>query len=85
MTIDRLDPNDPDADAGVVESRVQMERLRAEGLLVGREIQGFKATGMGLRDADLYGVTVKKLDLQDADCDAALLERAVLEAVDLRD
>ena len=81
---DRLNPNDPDADAGVVESRVQMERLIAEGLLAGREIQGFSAKGMGLRSADLDGVTIERLDLQDADCDRARLETAQLRAVDLR-
>ena len=42
---DRLNPNDPDADAGVVESRVQMERLIAEGTARGPRDPGVRGPG----------------------------------------
>lgn len=83
------DPGTPgqshlDADAGVVESRVQMERLAAEDLLVGRTIQGFAAPRAGLRERDLDRVTIEKLDLCEADCEGARLEHARLRMTDLR-
>lgn len=75
---------DLDADAGVIESRVQMERLAAEDALAGRTIQDFAAPSAGLRERDLDGVTIERLDLREADCDGCRLENARLRSTDLR-
>src|SRR5262247_4379384 len=72
------------ADAGVVQSRVQLERLIAEDELAGRTISGFAAPSVGLRGVDLDGVTLERLDLRGADCDGTRLERAELKQSDLR-
>ena len=50
------------ADAGVVQSRVQLERLVAEDELAGRTIAGFAAHSVGLRGVDLDSVTLDRLD-----------------------
>ena len=55
---------DTSADAGVVQSRVQFERLIAEDELAGRTIAGFPAQNLMLRGVDLDGVTVDRLDLR---------------------
>src|SRR5262249_50375640 len=72
------------ADAGVVQSRVQLERLVAQDELAGRTISGFAAPSVGIRGVDLDGVTLERLDLRDADGDEARLERAELRQCDLR-
>lgn len=72
------------ADAGVVQSRVQLERLVADDELAGRTIAGFAAPNVLLRGVDLDGVTVERLDLRAADADESRLERAVLKQCDLR-
>src|SRR5215468_4166617 len=72
------------ADAGVVMSRVQLERLAAEDELVGRTISGFAARSVGLRGTDLDGVTVERVDLAEADAEEARLEHAELRQVDGR-
>ncbi|MBA3819083.1 MAG: hypothetical protein H0X17_09350, partial [Deltaproteobacteria bacterium] len=51
--------SDPSADAGVVRSRVQLERLASVDELVGRTIAGFSAPAVGLRGVDLDGVTLE--------------------------
>ena len=68
----------PSADAGVVQSRVQLERLVAEDELAGRTIAGFAAPSVLLRSVDLDGVTIERLDLRGADArrDAARARRA---------
>ena len=71
--------SDTSADAGVVQSRVQLERLVAEDELQGRTISGFAAPQILLRGADLDGVTIQRLDLRGCDADEARLERAQLE------
>jgi len=76
--------SDTSADAGVVQSRVQLERLVAEDELVGRTIAGFAAPSVGMRDIDLDGVTIDRLDLRGADADESRLERAELKMTDLR-
>ena len=68
--------SDTSADAGVIQSRVQLERLIAEDELAGRTIAGFAAPSIGLRSCDLDNVTLEKLDLQGADGES-LPERAV--------
>ncbi len=75
---------DTSADAGVVQSRIQLERLVAEDELSGRTIAGFAAPSVGLRAIDLDGVTMERLDLQGADGDDSRLERATLALSDLR-
>src|SRR3954469_7571918 len=72
------------ADAGVVQSRVQLERLIATDELVGRTISGFAAQSVGMRSIDLDGVTLERLDLRGADGDESRLERAELKLSDLR-
>src|SRR5512135_983286 len=72
------------ADAGVVQSRVQLERLVAEDELAGRTIAGFAAPSVGLRAIDLDGVTIQRLDLRGADAEDTRLERASLEQTDMR-
>src|SRR3954464_9289171 len=72
------------ADAGVVQSRVQFERLVAEDELAGRTISGFAAPSVGLRAIDLDGVTIERLDLRGADAEDSRLERAELLQSDLR-
>jgi hypothetical protein len=72
------------ADAGVVQSRVQLERLVADDELAGRTIAGFAAPSVGLRGVDLDNVTIDRLDLRGADGDEARLERAELKMTDLR-
>src|SRR5262249_56533022 len=59
--------SDTSADAGVVQSRVQLERLVAEDELAGRTIAGFSAPSVGLRAVDLDGVTLERLDLRGCD------------------
>lgn len=76
--------SDTSADAGVVQSRVQLERLVAEDELAGRTITGFAAPSVGLRSIDLDGVTLQRLDLRGADGDDSRLERASLDQCDLR-
>ena len=76
--------SDTSADAGVVQSRVQLERLVAEDELAGRTIAGFAAQSVGLRAIDLDGVTISRLDLRGCDGDDSRLERAQLELTDLR-
>src|SRR4051812_49476415 len=76
--------SDMTADAGVVQSRVQLERLVAEDELAGRTISGFAALSVGLRGVDLDSVTLERLDLRGADCDETRLERAELKQSDLR-
>src|SRR5258705_6295326 len=76
--------SDTSADAGVVQSRVQLERLVAVDELVGRTISGFAAPSANLRAVDLDGVTIDKLDLRGADGDESRLERAELKMTDLR-
>ncbi|HSS02536.1 MAG TPA: pentapeptide repeat-containing protein [Kofleriaceae bacterium] len=76
--------SDTSADAGVVQSRVQLERLVAEDELSGRTISGFAAPSAGLRSLDLDGVTLERLDLRGADADDSRLERAELKQSDLR-
>jgi len=76
--------SDTSADAGVVQSRVQLERLVAEDELSGRTISGFAAPSVGLRSLDLDGVTLERLDLRGADGDESRLERAELKQSDLR-
>jgi uncharacterized protein YjbI with pentapeptide repeats len=75
---------DTSADAGVVQSRVQLERLVADDELAGRTISGFAAPSVGLRGIDLDGVTLERLDLRGADGDDSRLERAELKLSDLR-
>ena len=76
--------SEPSADAGVVQSRVQLERLVAEDELAGRTIAGFAAQSVLLRALDLDGVSIDKLDLRNADGDDTRLERAQLQLSDLR-
>jgi uncharacterized protein YjbI with pentapeptide repeats len=76
--------SDTSADAGVIQSRVQLERLVAEDELAGRTIAGFAAPHVGLRSTDLDSVTFDRLDLQGCDGDEARLERAELKLSDLR-
>lgn len=76
--------SDTSADAGVVMSRVQLERLVASDELVGRTIQGFAARSVGLRGADLDGVMMERVELAEADAEDARLERAELKQVDGR-
>jgi hypothetical protein len=68
--------SDTSADAGVVQSRVQLERLVADDELAGRTIAGFAAPSVGLRSIDLDNVTIQRLDLRGADADDTRLERA---------
>ena len=75
---------DTAADAGVVQSRVQLERLVAEDELAGRTIAGFAAPSVGLRSVDLDGVTIERLDLQGADGDDAGSSAPSSGSVDLR-
>ena len=63
--------SDTSADAGVVQSRVQLERLVAEDELAGRTIAGFAAPSVGIRAVDLDGVTLERLDLHGADTTSA--------------
>jgi len=63
--------SDTSADAGVVQSRVQLERLIADDELAGRTISGFAAPSVGLRGVDLDGVTFERLDLRGADATRA--------------
>ena len=79
-----VEVSDTSADAGVVQSRVQLERLVAEDELSGRTISGFAAPSAGLRSLDLDGVTLERLDLRGADADDSRLERAELKQSDLR-
>jgi hypothetical protein len=58
---------DTSPDAGVIQSRVQLERLVAEDELAGRTIAGFAAPSVGLRGVDLDNVTIRQLDLRGAD------------------
>src|SRR5690349_11318269 len=76
--------SDSSADAGVVQSRVQLERLVAEDELAGRTISGFAAPSVGLRSIDLDSVTIEKLDLRGADADDTRLERSAFDQCDLR-
>jgi uncharacterized protein YjbI with pentapeptide repeats len=76
--------SDTSADAGVIQSRVQLERMVAEEQVAGRTISGFAAQHVGLRGSDLDSVTIEKLDLQGCDGDEARLERAELKLSDLR-
>mgnify|MGYP001551221023 CR=1 FL=1 len=71
--------SDTSADAGVVQSRVQLERLVAEDELAGRTIAGFAAPSVGLRSVDLDSVTIQRLDLRGGDADDTRLERASLQ------
>ena len=75
---------DTSADAGVVQSRVQLERLVAEDELQGRTIAGFAAPSVGMRSIDLDGVTLEKLDLRGCDGDESRLERAEIKMCDFR-
>ena len=75
---------DSSADAGVVQSRFQLERLVADDELTGRQIVGFAARGALLRGLDLDGVTIERLDLQEAIGDDARLERAQIKQTDCR-
>src|SRR5947207_12019645 len=75
---------DTSADAGVIQSRVQLERLVAEDELAGRTIAGFAAPSVGLRGVDLDGVALERLDLRGADGDESRLERSILKESDLR-
>ena len=75
---------DTSADAGVVQSRVQLERLVAVDELAGRTIAGFAAPSVLLRALDLDGVTLDRLDLRGCDGDETRLERAELNMSDLR-
>ncbi len=72
------------ADAGVVQSRRQLERLVADDELAGRTIQGFAAPGLLMRAVDLDSVVLERVDLQDADGEDARLEHADLRQCDLR-
>src|SRR5437773_8003089 len=72
------------ADAGVVQSRAQLERLIAEDELAGRTISGFSAASAHLRSLDLDNVTFERVDVRGADGDEARLERAELRQCDLR-
>jgi len=76
--------SDQSGDAGVVQSRVQLERLVAENELAGRTLSGFAAPSVGLRGSDLDGVTIDRVDLREADGDEARLEQAELRQVDGR-
>jgi len=76
--------SDTSADAGVIQSRVQLERLIADDELAGRTITGFAAPSVHLRSIDLDNVTIEKLDLQGADGDDSRLERANVTLCDLR-
>src|SRR5690349_20123216 len=76
--------SDTSADAGVVQSRRQLERLVADDELAGRTISGFAAQGVLLRSLDLDGITVERVDLQDADGEDSRLERAEVRQSDLR-
>lgn len=73
-----------DADAGPVQSRPQLERLVASGRLSGRTCAGFAAPRANLREADMDGVQWARVDLQDADCTLARLERGEVTMVDGR-
>jgi uncharacterized protein YjbI with pentapeptide repeats len=75
---------DTSADAGVVQSRVQLERLIAVDELAGRTIAGFPAPSVLMRGVDLDGVTISKMDFCDADGDEARLERSSLVETDGR-
>ena len=59
--------SDASADAGIVQSRVQLERLVAEDELAGRTIAGFAAPSVGMRGVDLDGVTFERVDLRGAE------------------
>lgn len=72
------------ADAGVVQSRVQLERLVADDELAGRTIAGFAAPSVGIRNIDLDNVIIERLDLRGADGDETRLERAEIKETDLR-
>ena len=69
---------DTSADAGVVQSRVQLERLVAVDELAGRTIAGFAAPSVLLRALDLDGVTLDRLDLRGANLCMAELAGARL-------
>ena len=69
---------DTSPDAGVVQSRVQLERLIAEDELAGRTIVGFAAPSVGMRGVDLDGVTLERLDLRGADGDEARDRKSVV-------
>jgi uncharacterized protein YjbI with pentapeptide repeats len=73
-----------DADAGVVQSRLQLERLVASDELAGRTVQGFAARGALLRGVDLDGLIVERMDFCDADGEDARLERATINMTDAR-
>jgi uncharacterized protein YjbI with pentapeptide repeats len=73
-----------EADAGVVQSRVQFERLIADDELVGRTIKGFPAVSVGLPGVDLDGVTFELVDFREADADDCRLERAQIKLCDGR-
>ena len=79
-----VEMTDSSADAGIVQSRVQLERLVAANDLAGRTIAGFAAQSVGLRGVDLDGVTIERLDLRSADGDESRLERAEVTQSDLR-
>ncbi len=68
----------------VIESKIQLQQHADEGQLGGVALRGFAAPGIGLVDADLDGVTLDRLDLQNADCTGARLEAANMTSVDLR-
>ena len=72
------------ADAGDVVSRLQLERLLAEGELAGRNVVGFIAGSVGMASADLDNVSWQRVDLREADGDDARLERAQLLQCDAR-
>ena len=76
--------SDSSADAGVVQSRSQLERLITTNELVGRTIAGFAAISVGLRGMDLDGTTFERIDVREADGDEARLERAELKQLDGR-
>ena len=73
-----------DGDEGPVLSRVQLERLAAEDRLAGRALRDFAAPAAPLRELDLDGVRLERLDLRQAEGAGARLEHAQLRAVDLR-
>ena len=76
--------SDASADAGVIQSRVQLERLVAERELTGRTLRGFAAPSVGLRGSDLDGVQITQVDLREADGDEARLEQAARKRFDGR-
>ncbi|HRC57399.1 MAG TPA: pentapeptide repeat-containing protein, partial [Kofleriaceae bacterium] len=76
--------SDTSADAGVVQSRSQLERLITANELAGRTIAGFAAISVGLRGMDLDSTIFERVDVREADGDEARLERAELRQLDGR-